>query len=180
MRAPWSPDAYVRALHLAARCHGEQKVPGTELPYVVHVVSVCAELLPALELERPPLAEAAMQAALLHDVLEDTPLSYAELVREVGEQVAALVASLTKDSALPKAERMADSLRRILLQPPEAAMVKLADRVTNLAPPPAFWSRDKKAAYRDEARAILAALGHASPLLAARLAARIDAYEAYL
>ena len=176
----WSPDAYVRALRLAAHWHGEQKVPGTDLPYLVHVVSVCAELVPALAHERVARPEVAVQGALLHDVLEDTALTWDALAQEMGEGVADVVAALTKNETLPKPEQMPDSLRRILQQPAEAAMIKLADRITNLAAPPAYWSRDKRTAYREEARTILAALGHASPLLARRLDERIAAYAAYL
>jgi (p)ppGpp synthase/HD superfamily hydrolase len=90
------------------------------------------------------------------------------------------VAALSKDDRLPKADRMADSLRRIREQPREVWMVKLADRITNLAPPPDDWSAAKRAAYRDEAIVIADALGAASPTLHARLRARIEAYAAHL
>jgi (p)ppGpp synthase/HD superfamily hydrolase len=175
----WDSDGYVRALRLAAHWHREQRVPGTELPYLVHVVSVCAEVQRALAIEQVLQPDLAVQGALLHDVLEDTELGFAALCDEVEPAVAAVVAALSKDPALPKHERMADSLRRIQHQPTEAAMVKLADRITNLAPPPTNWSRDKCAAYRAEAEQILDALAHASPYLAARLRERIAAYAAY-
>lgn len=86
------------------------------------------------------------------------------------------VLALSKNSALPKDEQMGDSLRRIRAQPPEVAMVKLADRITNLAPPPAHWNAQKVAAYRAEAEAILAALGDVSAFLSARFRQRLDAY----
>jgi hypothetical protein len=40
----FDPDLYERALELAARAHGDQQVPGSGLPYVVHVVKVATEL----------------------------------------------------------------------------------------------------------------------------------------
>ena len=49
-------------------------------------------------------------------------------------------------------------------------------RITNLDAPPPYWKPDKIAAYRDEAATIRDRLGHASPALAARLSARIEAY----
>jgi (p)ppGpp synthase/HD superfamily hydrolase len=58
-------------------------------------------------------------------------------------------------------------------------MVKLADRITNLAPPPSSWTREKCARYRDEAILIADALGAASPALDARLRARIASYATY-
>lgn len=176
----FSPESYVRALRLAAHWHGEQKVPGTQLPYVVHVVSVCAEVLPALAAEPVARPDLVVQGALLHDLLEDTAMTPAELTEAVGAEVTQVVAALSKNPELPKAEQMPDSLRRIVAQGQEASLIKLADRITNLAAPPAYWSRDKRVAYQQEGRQILSALGHASELLAARLAQRIEAYAAYL
>jgi (p)ppGpp synthase/HD superfamily hydrolase len=175
----WSPESYVRALRLAAHWHGDQKVPGTHLPYVVHVVSVCAEVLPALAAEPVRRPDLVVQGALLHDILEDTDLTAAELTQAMGADVTEVVAALSKNPKLPKSEQMPDSLRRIVAQGQEACLIKLADRITNLAAPPAYWSRDKRVAYQQEGRQILSALGHASELLAARLAQRIEAYAAY-
>lgn len=62
--------------------------------------------------------------------------------------------ALTKQKALPAAERMKDSLRRILEEPVEIGMVKMADRISNLVQPPGHWTVQKIAAYRDESRLI--------------------------
>jgi len=64
-------------------------------------------------------------------------------------------------------------------QPPQVAMVKLADRITNLEPPPPKWTLEKRIAYLEEAKAILAALTGTSPWLERRLAAKIAEYYAY-
>ena len=95
---------------------------------------------------------------------------------EFGERIAAGVAALTKDASLDKSAAMRDSLDRILREPPEIAMVKLADRITNMAPPPRQWTDSKIAAYRAEAELILVTLGAASSTLAARLRERITRY----
>jgi (p)ppGpp synthase/HD superfamily hydrolase len=175
----FSPDRYVVALHLAATKHASQKVPGTELPYLVHVVSVTSEVIAALAVTAVDDPDLAVACALLHDTIEDTQTTAAEIAAKLGTAVAAGVEALSKNAALPKGEQMADSLRRIRAQPREVWMVKLADRTTNLAPPPAYWTREKKEAYREEARAIADALGSACPALDARLRARIDAYSQY-
>jgi 5'-deoxynucleotidase YfbR-like HD superfamily hydrolase len=176
----WSPDAYLDALRFAAERHRGQRVPGTDLPYVVHVAAVAAEVMGALARERFADPDLAVQCALLHDTIEDTGTDPAELVARFGRAVTDGVRALSKDAALPRAERMADSLRRIGRQPREVWIVKLADRITNLARPPAAWSRDQRHAYRDEAGEILRALAPASLHLADRLAARIEAYRAFL
>ncbi len=182
MNSLWSGEGSVRALRLAAHWHRDQKVPGTELPYLVHLTSVCNEVQRALAADATLRlrADVAVQGALLHDILEDTPLTYEALASEVGGAVADVVAALSKNGALPKPEQMPDSLRRIRAQPREAWIIKLADRITNLAPPPSYWTREKCAAYCAEAEEILAALGESSSLLSARLRERIAAYAAFV
>ncbi|MEI7772357.1 MAG: HD domain-containing protein [Chloroflexales bacterium] len=172
----WSQDRYLAAYHFAARAHRGQIYPGTDLPYIMHLAFVSMEVIAALRDGPGRDGDLAVQCALLHDVVEDTRVGYAEIAAAFGAAVADGVLALTKDAALPKAAQMADSLRRIRLQPPEVWMVKLADRITNLQPPPAHWTPAKALRYRDEAEQIYAALADASPALAARLRAKIAGY----
>lgn len=176
----WSADLYAEALRFAAERHEGQRVPGSGLPYVTHVASVAAEVMAALARDPAAAPDLAVACALLHDTVEDTATTVAEVEARFGAATAEGVRALSKDPALPKEARMADSLARIRAQPREVWMVKLADRITNLAPPPPAWTAEKRRAYRAEAAEILAALGEASPYLAGRLAARIDAYAAWL
>jgi len=179
----WSPDSYLNAWKYAAQMHGSQKVPGTQLPYLTHVGAVAMEVMTAIAQSsraassRVADPDLAVQCALLHDIIEDTPASYTEVAARFGVDVADGVLALTKDTTLPsKAEQMADSLERILQQPREVWMVKLADRITNLQPPPQHWDAAKIAAYRTEAGTILAALGEADGWLAVRLRGKIAKY----
>ena len=189
--AMFAPDRYVAALWFAAARHHGQTVPGTERPYLVHVTSVAAEVIAALPGSGLD-ADLAVVCALLHDTLEDTAGSDGErreladdLADRFGPAVRDGVAALSKrdrdDDGAPiaKADRMADSLRRIREQPHAVWAVKLADRITNLAPPPPHWPLAKCAAYRAEAQVIVDALADASPALAARLRARIASYARY-
>lgn len=171
----WTQEAYLRALHFAARAHGEQKTP-TGLPYLAHVVSVAMEVIAALRAESRYDEDLAVTCALLHDVVEDTAVPLGEVEAAFGARVAVGVLALTKDPKLDKALAMRDSLDRIAAAPVEVALVKLADRITNLAPPPVHWDHAKIAAYRAEAELILERLGSASEALATRLARRIAAY----
>jgi (p)ppGpp synthase/HD superfamily hydrolase len=174
-----NPEVYCRALEFAARAHHGQAIPGSDLPYVSHVVQVAMEIMQAL-LHTPGLdADLAVQCALLHDTLEDTPTTLAQLAGQFGERVATGVLALSKDPALPKADQMADSLRRIVAHSPEARLVKLADRTNNLRQPPHYWTTDKKIAYRDEALVILQTLGRISPFMEQRLAEQIAGYARY-
>ena len=171
----FSPELYFRALNFAALAHGEQKTP-IGLPYVVHVASVAMEVMAALRAEPGRDEDLAVACALLHDVIEDTPKTLDQIAAAFGPRVASGVAALTKGSSLAKDVAIQDSLERIRGQPQEIAMVKLADRVTNMAPPPPPWTSAKVAAYRAEAELILATLGSASPALSARLRERITRY----
>lgn len=170
------PDAYVAALRFAAAAHADQRVPGTQLPYLVHLCSVAGEVIAALPVERPDLA---VRCALLHDTVEDTLVTLEAVRAAFGSEVAEGVDALTKRASLPKEAQMDDSLERIRACPREIWMVKLADRITNLAPPPGHWTPARCRSYRIEAERILARLGEAHPGLAGRLAQRIAAYRVY-
>lgn len=181
----WSQDSYLKAWHFATRAHGDQtykgSLPGEVRPYINHLGSVAMELIWVLPYTEGVDGNLAVQCALLHDVLEDTPTPYQDVLDAFGPAVAAGVQALTKDETLPgKQAQMEDSLARIRQQPREVWMVKLADRITNLSPPPFHWDEQKIAHYRDEAKMILDALGDANTLLAERLAQRIDNYGTYL
>jgi (p)ppGpp synthase/HD superfamily hydrolase len=130
-----------------------------------------------LAVESAADGDLAIQCALLHDTLEDTDVTYELLIDKFGRAVADGVQALTKDASLPKTERMADSLKRIAKQRNEIGMVKLADRITNLQPPPDDWTDGKKSIYLDQAREIHTALKHTSPFLSQRLCEKIAAYE---
>ena len=168
-------DDYLRAIHFAARAHGEQKtISGA--PYVVHLATVAMEVMFGLRHERGCDEALGLTCAALHDVVEDTTTALETVSAAFGPRVAAGIAALSKNPSLPKERQMADSLERILRQSREIAMVKLADRITNLASAPAPWSTEKLASYRQEGQQILDALGGANAYLAARLAERIAQY----
>lgn len=177
----YDAELYVRALRFAAEKHRAQTMPGNPpLPYVVHITSVAAELIAELPGERPTHVDVAVQCALLHDTLEDTDATEPELRALFGPAVADGVLALTKDPTLPKGTGMKDSLGRILMQPREVALVKIADRITNLAPPPPHWSREKCLAYRDEAQLIADELGSRSLTLVQKLRKRIAGYASLI
>jgi (p)ppGpp synthase/HD superfamily hydrolase len=177
MASNWSQETYVAAYRFAAEAHNDQLFPGTDWPYIVHISMVCMEVLAALSEEQNNDGDLAVQCALLHDTLEDTDVTYDALSARFGEAVADGVEALTKDPSLPKEERMQDSLSRIVQQPKEIGMVKLADRITNLQPPPADWTESKKRLYLDQAREIFEALKHTSPFLSKRISEKMTEYE---
>lgn len=176
----WSPDRYRDAYRFAAEAHQGQLVRGTNLPYLMHLSLVAMEVMAALIHEPAHDGDLAVQCALLHDILEDTAIAAAQLEARFGASVLAGVQALSKDPGLPKEQQIPDSLARIQRQPPVIGMIKLADRITNLQPPPPDWSRARRERYRDDAWAIYHALSDSSAYLAARLQDHIERYEHYL
>ena len=174
-------DAYADAWDFVTRRHAGQtyggKSEGEQIPYINHLASVAAEVAWAVAGTAGWDLDLAVQCALLHDVLEDTATTHAEVSELFGPGVAAGVLALTKNSTLPSSEdKMRDTLARIQLQPREIWAVKLADRISNLYSPPFYWNAAKIAQYKAEAQIILDALGAANPRLALRLADKIAAY----
>lgn len=179
MSINWSQEIYRKAYRFAAEAHNGQALPGTNLPYIMHISFVCMEVMAALECESDRNGNLAIQCALLHDVIEDSDVTFEGVAAEFGAEVAAGVLALTKNARLDKTVQMEDSLRRIQKQPFEVWLVKMADRISNLGPPPLDWKRDKIGRYRKEAIEIHSALEEASAFLSDRLFRKIKAYEIY-
>ena len=162
----------------AAKAHNGQTLPGTDLPYLTHIALVCAEVMATASTASDP--NVLVQCAALHDSIEDTDVTYDALLQGFGKKVADGVLAMTKDRSIEKVRQVDESLGRIILQPKEIWMVKMADRITNLYPPPPSWSTEKKTFYREESRKILDTLGQASGYLAERLNSRIQHYATFI
>ena len=185
MAPHWSQDKYIRAYRFAAEAHNGQLVPGTALPYIVHISLVAMEMTAALALEQVNNPNLAVQVALLHDTIEDTAVTYNDLKEQFGTAVADGVMALTIDETigpeLGKFERrwmqLEDYISRIKPQPREIWMVKMADRITNLQPPPEHWDNRMIKRYREGAEVICRELASASKFLGERLRVKIDRYR---
>ncbi|SFZ86671.1 HD domain-containing protein [Devosia enhydra] len=152
-----------RALAFATAAHGaiDQRRKYTGEPYIVHPIAV-AELVRSV-----PHTEAMIAAALLHDVVEDTPVTIEEIEAEFGNDVGELVGWLTDVSQLQdgnRAVRKRKDLEHSARAPAEAKTIKLADLIDNTrtirAMDPAFWR-----VYRREKLALLAVLNEGDAAL---------------
>jgi (p)ppGpp synthase/HD superfamily hydrolase len=115
----------------------------------------------------------AIQVTLLHDKIEGTATDFKEFENQFGIEIAKAVLALSKNEVLPKDQQMQDSLNRIKVLQPEVWSIKLADRITNLQPPPSHLDDEKKRKYHKEAKIILDTLGSGNVYLASRLIAKI-------
>ena len=123
-----------KAFAIANQFHGDQKRRSGE-PYIIHPIAVC-DILVDLGMDWQSLV-----AALLHDVVEDTPYTIEQLIEDFGEEVAVLVDGVTKlgqvqiNSTETKEEQQAENIRKMLLAMSKdirVIIVKLADRVHNM------------------------------------------------
>jgi GTP pyrophosphokinase len=145
----------------AAMSHGDQRRESGE-PYVTHAVEVCRILLDLLESR---LDTTLTCAALLHDVVEDTSVTAADIERHWGREVAALVEGVTKLSSMHFDRReaaQAENFRKMLLSMSRdlrVIFIKLADRLHNMRTIE-FLRADKVRRIAEETRDIYAPLAH--------------------
>ncbi|MEJ2391156.1 MAG: GTP diphosphokinase [Gammaproteobacteria bacterium] len=153
-----------RAFVLADSAHGGQMRASGE-PYITHTMAV-AEILVKLHLDPEAVA-----AAILHDVVEDTPVTLAQIEQEFGSSVAKLVDGVTKLAFIEQkdlSERgtrehlQAESLRKLLLAMAEdvrVVLIKLADRLHNMRTLK-YLSKDKQRRVARETKDIYAPLAN--------------------
>lgn len=120
-----------KAFRLAADVHSAQ-LRYSGQPYIIHPIAV-ANILIDLGMDAQ-----SIEAALLHDTVEDTDVTLAQLRAEFGEEVAALVDGVTKLGKVPlatKEEFQAENIRKMLLamyRDIRVIIIKLADRLHNM------------------------------------------------
>ena len=94
-------ENYKEILNYAAIAHGEQKTP-QGLPYLVHITCVAMEVINACEKSKleEKKSDFAISCALLHDVIEDTNITYDDLYVKFGYEIADGVEALSKNKSL--------------------------------------------------------------------------------
>ena len=158
-----------RAWRVAAERHVNQRRKGERAePYVNHLAEVADLVAEATNGSDPNLVVAAVR----HDTIEDTGLTYAELQAQFGTDVADLVAEVTDDTSLPKVERKRRQVDYANKKSARAKLLKLADKTSNLrsigSSPPADWSLERKRQYLQWARDVAAGLRGANAWLEAQ------------
>lgn len=172
---------YTSVLRYVARAHAKQ-VTFEDLPYITHVVGVTTEVIHAciesnIDDEK---TDFAITVSLLHDILEKTRTTHNDILNKFGADIASGVDSMTKNYDLDKNEQFVDNMKRLLAQPKEIQMIKLADRINNLCIEPEFWDEDEIEAYVKDSRAIYDYLKDSNEFLAKRLDDKIVEFEKYL
>ena len=142
-------DIIDRAYIYSARVHeGQTRLSGE--PYLSHPLEV-ADILADMRLDVESIA-----AALLHDVIEDTPATKEDIEDTFGPGVAHIVSGVTKLSALTFSTRIAqqaESLRKMILAMADdirVVLIKLADRIHNMRTLKYHRNKEKQAAIAQE------------------------------
>ncbi|WP_308168342.1 HD domain-containing protein [Nonomuraea sp. NEAU-A123] len=164
------------AVAFAVLQHGDQLRP-TGVPYLEHLLEALEIAVVGAQVRDPDV----LVAIVLHDVVEDTPCTRAEIAERFGEHVAELVAWVTKPGVAAgqgKAAVKAAYLRALASAPPQAVLVKLADRVSNVQElhrmPVEFQRR-----YHRETVEHIVPLAASSPWFARWFAGWRDDYRAF-
>lgn len=169
VRAMKNLDLVLRAAVFAAEKHRGQKRKGAKaVPYILHPLAVARSLV-----EEGNVSDAEVIAAgLLHDTIEDTATVHDDLLEAFGPRVAGLVAELTDDKRLPKADRKQRQVAHAPHLSVAAKQIKLADKLCNLrellASPPPDWSAERKAGYLGWSRDVVNGVRGANPALERR------------
>ncbi len=138
----------LQALKLAADKHRDQRRKGAhQPPYINHPIEVCEQLVRVGKVNDLNI----LLAAVLHDTIEDTDTTPEEIEAMFGRRVREVVAEVTDDKSLPKAERKEKQVEHAPHLSIEAKQVKLSDKISNIREigndPPADWSKERKLEY---------------------------------
>lgn len=154
-RAPVESRLF-EALAFAAHKHRAQRRKDIEAsPYINHPIALAR----TLAVEGGVSDTKTLIAAVLHDTVEDTDTSFEEIRAMFGAKVADIVREVSDDKTLEKADRKRLQIEHAPHMSKRAALVKLADKTSNLrdvaASPPRGWSLETKRAYFDWAKAVV-------------------------
>ncbi len=136
------------AVLFAATKHKDQRRKGhSTVPYVNHVIEV-AELLARVG---GITDVAVLQAALLHDTVEDTETTFEEVEEKFGADVQRLVEEMTDDKSIPKAERKRLQIAHATAMSERGKLIKIADKISNIRDivdrPPPDWTWERRRTY---------------------------------
>lgn len=147
----------LRAAVFAAEKHtGQYRKDAQHSPYINHPLQVAAALAVEAGIEETPV----LVAALLHDTVEDTDTTPAELDAVFGPEIASIVAEMTDDKSLSKEERKEQQVLHAPHISRYAKLIKIADKICNVRDigdkPPADWPRARRVEYLDWTERVVA------------------------
>lgn len=170
-----------RAICFAGEKHATQlRKDKQQTPYIEHLFAVCSELLLVGKVTDPEV----LAAGFLHDTLEDTETTREELESIFGRRVRMLVEEVSDDKSLPKEERKRLQIEHAARLSKDAALIKLADKISNVSDvifnPPRDWDIKRREDYLTWAEAVVSASQRVNLMLEARFAQIVSEGRALL
>jgi guanosine-3',5'-bis(diphosphate) 3'-pyrophosphohydrolase len=168
MHNPYDIALVIQAIEFAAQKHRKCRRKDIDAsPYINHPIALMHVLCVDGGISDPTI----LAAAALHDTIEDTETTAEELRTAFGEEIANIVVELTDDKNLLKADRKRLQIEHARHMSREGALVKLADKISNLRDvagnPPANWDIERRREYFEWAKAVVDGLPPVSPKLRA-------------
>jgi guanosine-3',5'-bis(diphosphate) 3'-pyrophosphohydrolase len=144
------------ALDFAAERHRDQRRKGVEAsPYINHPIRVALLLVDVGGVRDSH----TLAAAILHDTIEDTETTAAEIETRFGPAVRRLVEEVTDDKWLPRHERKRLQVEHAPALSEGAKLIKIADKISNVEDiviaPPRDWSRERRIEYLEWSEAVV-------------------------
>ena len=149
----------MKAVDFAAKKHKDQRRKNASAtPYINHPIGVTNILSQEAGIEDLQV----LQAALLHDTVEDTETTFEEIEENFGREVRDIVAEVTDDKSLPKLKRKQLQIDNASKKMHKSKLVKLADKIYNIrdliGAPPKDWSDERIQEYFEWAAQVIAQL----------------------
>ena len=160
------PGLLLNATHFACEAHRDQRRKNKfAAPYINHPVGVAQILWTEGRVRDIDV----LQAAILHDTVEDTDTTHEELVFIFGKKVADIVKDVTDDKSMPKDKRKRHQVEHAKHISQQAKVVKLADKLHNLRDlkncPPSGWDVKRIQGYFVWCQAVVKSVSGANYLL---------------
>lgn len=128
---PWERNKILQALELARKGHREQ-LRYSGMPYVIHPIRTALILIEEFNIKDPDV----LSAALLHDIIEDTPITIEEIKNQFGPEITRLIKGLTRRRPENETEKEREKnklkwVREIGRSDKKIRLIKLCDILDN-------------------------------------------------
>lgn len=152
-------EQLLTAIAFSAEKHRNQRRKDADAsPYINHPIQV-AEVLFRVGGVREV---AVLVGAILHDTIEDTETSPAEIATLFGEDIVRIVLEVTDDKRLPKHERKRLQIEQAPMKSLAARLIKLGDKICNVRDvvnaPPVHWTMERRREYLDWTERVIAGI----------------------
>ena len=151
-------NTLLKAIEYASKAHKAQRRKYDDSPYINHLIEVAFLLSNVAKINDINI----LQAAVLHDVLEDTEISETQLQSDFNQIVFNYIKALSDDKELTLEERKQEQLKHIENAEVAVKLIKLADLTSNISSIPKSWDKTRSEVYVKHCSSLAALCSSAS------------------